>query len=380
MGKTTKKTILWIIIAIVVVGGVWYLTGSKQPSVEKESIKIGVILPLTGTSADAGGYIKNGLLLAQEELNLNSSLKYRYGLVFEDSHYSPMDGVTVIRKFIDIDKCKYIVGAYSSSVTLAVAPVAEESKVLLITPGSQSDEISVAGDYIFRTQINTAQEAKFLSDFIYNQIGSRRLAVLVINTAYGESVINNFSGAFKALGGNLGVVQKFDSKETDFRSYLLKIKDDGAEYVLMGNTRKQGAQILKQAYEMRLPAKFFGTSVIEGKELIEIAGFIAEGLIYPYPYDETSDNPSQKQFQEKYLNKYGTKNEMLSANGYDTLYLLSYCAEKVGNNTDRVKDCLYQIEDYQGASGILTFDENGDISKPFVLKTVKNGQFVPYED
>ncbi|MCG2686763.1 ABC transporter substrate-binding protein, partial [Candidatus Parcubacteria bacterium] len=184
MNKTTR-TILWIVIAVVIIAGIWYGTSKKPVITEKEVIKIGVILPLTGTSADAGSYVKNGLLLAQEELNLNTSLKYRYDLVFEDSRYSPMDGVTAIRKFIDIDKYNYIVGAHSSSVTLAMAPIAEENKVLLITPSSQSDEISTAGDYIFRTQINTAQEAKFLSKFIYNQITSKKLAVLVINTAYG---------------------------------------------------------------------------------------------------------------------------------------------------------------------------------------------------
>ena len=111
-----------------------------------------------------------------------------------------------------------------------------------------------------------------------------------------------------------------------------------------------------------------------------MAGPLADGLLYPYPFDDESDISSQKSFQDKYIEEYGEKSEMLSANGFDSLMLLSSCFEKVGNNVEKVKSCLYSIKNYQGASGVLSFDENGDVSKPFILKTVKNGQFVKYEE
>jgi len=86
-----------------------------------------------------------------------------------------------------------------------------------------------------------------------------------------------------------------------------------------------------------------------------------------------------KVFREKYLYVYGKKNEILAPNGYDTLYLLSNCFEKVGIDVDKVKQCLYDTKNYHGASGLISFDENGDVSKPFIVKIVRNRTFVKYE-
>jgi len=129
---------------------------------------------------------------------------------------------------------------------------------------------------------------------------------------------------------------------------------------------------------LALKATFFGSSPVEGEDLLKIGGEATEDFFYVYPYNDASDTTSMKTYREKYIAKYNETPEMLSANIYDTLHILSICFEQVGDDIDQVKSCLYGIKDYQGASGILSFDENGDVIKPFLIKTIKNGQFVPY--
>ncbi|KKS39727.1 hypothetical protein A3E04_01890 [Candidatus Kuenenbacteria bacterium RIFCSPHIGHO2_12_FULL_42_14] len=375
------KKQIWIpilIIAVVIVGLVIFLPKSKK-QVDKEPIKIGVILPLTGTSADAGQYVKSGLVMAEKEINDNLNLKYNVELFFEDSQYKSEVAVTAINKLISVDKINYIIGEYGSSQTLAITPIAEQNKVILLTPASQATKITTAGDFIFRTQTTAKQEADFFSDFVYKAIGNKRLNILALNTDYGLSYIENFSSFYEKIGGNLGLSQTFDAKEVDFRTILLKSKADKAEAVILTGNRNMNGLILKQIKELDLTFQLFATSVTEGKELLEIAGEQAEGLVYPYPFDAESENFAQKSFQERYQKIYGSKSEMLAANGYDTLSLLSYCFEKVGTEVEKVKNCLYGVKDYQGASGVLSFDKNGDVVKEFILKTIKNGQFVPYE-
>src|SRR3989344_8827560 len=160
----TKKVFKSLLVLNLLLVSLMLLTGCSIQTKDttarastKETIKIGVVLPLTGPSADGGNYVKNGLLLAQDELNNDQDLAYHYELLFQDSMYDPKTAVSAVRKLIDSDQVKYIVGAQGSSETLAITPIAEENKVILITPGSQSDKISQAGDYIFRTQVNTAQ-------------------------------------------------------------------------------------------------------------------------------------------------------------------------------------------------------------------------------
>lgn len=368
-----RKIFLVLIIGIFLIGCTDTPTGND---IKETPIKIGVVLPLTGPSSDGGQYTKEGIELALEDINAKGQ---QYELIFEDSHYDPKQGVNAIQKLINLDNVNYVLGAHGSSVSLSMAPVAEENKVIQIITGSQSELLSESGDYIFRIQITYPLESKFFSKYVYEKIGNEKIDLIVLNTAYGKSVIKNFKDDFEGFGGEVGLVQEFDAKETDFRSYLLKIKDSGSKYVLVGATRRTGGEIIRQAKEMDLDVKFFSTSVLEGEELVSVGGEAVEGLIYPYPYDGESTLSSQARFRSTYNKKYGRDPEMLAANGYDALYLLTDCIAKFGDNTDAVKTCLYMTKDYNGAGGIFSIDKNGDAAKSFIVKTVRDGEFVKVE-
>lgn len=376
------KAVVLAVIAVLVIIGVGYyaFTGlavmpSEKPAIERQEVKIGVILPLTGTSSDAGQLYKKGIDLAVEEINSSPALKFKVMPIFEDSQYKPEVGVTAINKLISIDEVKFIIGDHGSSVTVAMAPIAEKNKVILITPGSQTDEISNAGDFIFRTQVSVLQETSFLAPKIKQLVGSNRVGIIALGTAYGDSIINDFSRIYPGFGGNLGLAQRFTASETDFKAYLLKAGQDNDEALLLGANRQQAGLIMRQAKELGLEFRFFGGLVMEGQELLISGGSSVEGLIYSYAYD-SSQSDSTKGFAEKFSKKYGIDAEAFSANGYDSVKLLSNCFEKAGIKTTAVRDCLYATQNYAGASGILSFDSNGDVSKPFILKTVRNGKFV----
>lgn len=373
----TLQTIIGIAVIVVIVVLIIIFGGEKK---KEGVIRVGILEPLTGIRAEAGKYYQKGLDLALPEINNDSGKKYQLELIYEDTQYDPKVGLTAFNKLKEFDNVKYVIGAHGSSVALTVAKVAEESKIILITAGSQSSAISEAGDYIFRTQINTAQEAPFLAKFLKQVAGDRPIHVLGLNTDYTVAYMNNLAPALEKEGGKLGLVEKFDPKEADYRTHLLKAKGAGAEYILLLAVPNQAGQILKQAKELGIKATFIGSSPIEGEDLLEIGGEAAEDLLYIYPYDDASDITSMKTYRKKYMAEYNEKPEMLSANIYDTLHILSLCFEKASDNVDGVKDCLYGVKDYKGASGILSFDENGDIVKPFIMKTVKNGEFVPLED
>jgi branched-chain amino acid transport system substrate-binding protein len=366
--------IIWIIAAVIAVIGLGYWSQSVAPT---EVVKVGVIAPLTGAQAEVGGYIKSGLQLAEEEINKGG--RQKISLIFEDSQYKPDLAVAGIRKLIDVDKVHYVIASEGSSQSLAVAPIAEQNKVVLMVPLSQASQLTEAGDYIFRSQVNVQQEVDFLAPVVFKMMGSKKVGVMVLNNDYGVDNIEKFSKAYSALGGQIGVTEKFNSTDKDFRTSLLKIKADKPEAVYIIGVRNLVGTIIKQAAELGLSVKFFSTSAMEGKSFLDTAGVFGEGIVYPYPFDENSPFPTQKEYQEKYLAKFGSRSEQNAANSYDALMLINYCLNKVGDSSEGVKNCLYKVKDFPGATGSLTFDQNGDVSKSFILKTVKNGQFVPYK-
>lgn len=364
-----------LLIGIVLALALIMISCTTGNVVNDNTVKIGMAVALTGPSSDGGEYEREGALLALEEINNNPNYKYNYEILFEDTQYNPQTGATVLKKLIDIDKVQYVVGAHGSSVTLAMAPIAEQNKVILISPASQSNKVSEAGDYIFRTQIHTKQEISFFADYLKPIINEEPLHLLLMNTAYADSIIQSFDEYKETNDFIIGTIQKIDVQETDYRTYLLKLKKQNAKYVLLAMTRKMAGNMLMQAKELDMDIIFFATSGAIGSELITTAGSAAEGLVFPYPYDAESDDSIQRVFREKYYLRYNAYPEMLAANAYDALYILTWCIEEAHNVPDAVKDCIYQIA-YNGAGGKFSFDENGDAVKEFIIKTVKNGEFV----
>lgn len=374
----TLKTIIWLVIAILLLWGAVVIFDGKKVETEKETIKIGVVMPLTGVRADAGEYTQNALDIAEAEINSDEERKYRIEFAIEDTKYEPPVAVSGLRKLIDFDKVHYVIGPYGSSEVNAAAPIAEQAGVVMVLPGAQSEEISQLGDYIFRVIHNSAQEAPVFAKFVAGNIKSDTLHFLAINTAITDPYLKSFRPAFEAEGKKVGLIEKFDSKATDFKTELTKIKAKNPTDIFLLASPKMVGLIIKQASELGIKAQFYNIGV-EGPDIVAVAGPLAEGLLYPYSYDSKGSEPRVSAFYEKYVSQFGSEPDTIAANSYDTAYLLSDCFEKVGDSAVAVKDCLYTVKDYAGASGTFSIDQNGDAVKNIFIKTIKDGKFVRYE-
>lgn len=378
MNKTIK-IIIWVVVLAVIIWGAVALTGKKNATpTEKQTIKIGVVMPLTGIRADAGEFTKNALDIARTEINSNQNLKYRIDLAMEDSKYEPPVAVSALRKLLDYDKIHYVIGPYGSSEVAAAAPIAEQAGVVMIIPGAQSEEISQMGDYIFRVIHNSAQEAPIFAKFVAGKLKSDTLHFLAINTAITDPYLKSFRPVFEAEGKKIGLIEKFDQKTTDFRTELTKIKVKNPTDIFLLASPKMVGLILKQANDLGVKSQFYNIGV-EGPDLVSVGGRFAEGLLYPYSYDAQGSEPRVKAFYEAYTNKFGVEPDTIAANSYDAAYLLSGCFEQYGDNAMAVKNCLYNVKDFNGASGAFSIDQNGDAIKNIFVKTVKDGKFVRYQ-
>lgn len=373
--SSSVRAILWL-AAIIILAALGFAWSKQKPS---ETIKIGVIAPLTGVRADAGEFTRNALTIAEEEINFNSKHNYKTQFLFEDSRYEPAAAVSALRKLVDVDGVLYIIGPHGSSEVLAAAPIAEQAKVILIAPASQTSEVSQAGDYIFRVIHNSAQEAPISASFVAGRMKSDTLHFLALNTAITDPYLKDFKPVFEAAGKKIGLVEKFDSKAGNFKTELTKIKNEKPTDIFLIATPKHAGLILKQANELGIKAQFYNIGV-EGPELVQLAGAAAEGLLYPYSYDSTSKDEQVVQFHTAYTTRFNHEPDTIAVNVYDAAFLISDCIEKVGDRVEKVKQCLYETKDFNGASGVFSIDANGDAVKNIFFKTIKNGQFVRYEE
>ncbi len=371
---------LWIGIGIAGVVALAIMLTLTRTKEELKEIKVGAICPLTGDAAVYGQWFKNGIDLALEEINSQGGIKNRKLIViYEDSRADPKEGISAVQKLITVHNVSAIIGAMASSVTLAIAPIAEKNKVVLLSPASSAPKITYAGDYVFRNWSSDVFEGKIMVDFAYEKLDIKRVAVLYINNEYGVGIKDVFETYFRKRGGMVVNSESYEQGATDFRTQLTKIKSKQPEAIYLPTMAKEAGQILRQAQEIGVQAQFLSIMGVEAPIVLKVAGKAAEGVIYSYPgFDPESPSEIVQRFQAKYMAKYGEKAEAFAAHSYDALKIIASAIEKADCNADGIKNVLYEIKDFPGVTGQTTFDENGDVIKPVMIKVIKDGKFAPY--
>jgi len=369
-----KNFVSIAILMIVIIGVVLIL----QPK-EKQTIKIGVISPLTGGNAYFGMGVLNGASLALEEADYQIS-NFKVDLIVEDSAGDSKTAVTAAQKLINVNNVKVIIFGDGSSQFLAVAPIAEENKVILFSPIASAEKISEAGDYIFRNREKANLHGAAMAEFVIKQ-GFKHVSTLYVNAENGITYENYFVERFEELGGVIKSRQSYEKGTADFRTRLLKVKEEGADALYMPGYVQEMAMIAKQIKELNINITLFGSTGIEDKLYLDI-GDAAEGTFYTMPEIDTQKE-NVALFFENYEKKYGNPPEYLeliaSTNAYDAMKIILITIEKCGEDADCIRDNLYETKDYDGVGGLISFNDVGDVIKPIIVKTIKNGQFVLYE-
>jgi len=345
----------------------------------KEPIKIGYIGALTGKSAYIGTYIKQGLDLAMEEINQEGINGRKIQIIYEDSKSETNEAVKAVNKLIEIDQVPIIVGFDSSSSVLAAAPIAEQQKVILFAPVASAVEITNAGDYVFRNRESSFLHGEKMAELAFNKLNFKSVAILAVNSENGLGYQAGFVKKFEELGGTISKIDNYVKAEKDFRTSLTKINETNPQAIYLAGYAAEMAEIIKQAKELDINAQLLASAGIETKDLFTIIKPpLGDGLIYSYPAFNPND-PTIADYQKNFEAKYGFKSEAFAANSYDAMKIIAQALKVCGTKTSCIKDEIYKVKDYPGVGGLTTFDKNGDVVKPIIFKTIKNGEFIIYQ-
>ncbi len=370
-----RRFVAWVVPALVVL-----TLGCSNTN--KQEVKLGAILPLTGDAAPYGSSLKKGMDLAIDEVNAKGGINGKKIVVaFEDDRNLPQDGVTAYNKLKSVDKVPTVLGAMFSAVTLAIAPIAERDNIVLLSPTSSDIALTNAGDYIFRIYPSDSYDGDFLGNFAYEKLGARKVAVVSMQASSTISVSKMFKKVFELKGGAIVSEDAFNEGSTDYRAILTKLKKQQQDLVFLPAALKESALFLRQAKELGVTAKVLGISTLFDPKLIELAGDAAEGVLFSSPtFDATSQAPEIRAFVEAYKSRYNAEPDILGAYGYDTVNIAVVALKSAGASqitAQTIKSGLYKIKDYKGVTGTMSFDNNGDVTKELKIMTVRNAKFSP---
>ncbi len=349
-----------------------------------ETIKIGCVLSTTGLLGPMGEDMMDGARQAVEEVNAAGGvLGKQIELVEEDDATEAAGCLARVKKLVEIDGVKVVVGGMTSGAAMASGAYVSGQEVLMVSPSATSPVISDQEwtDWVFRTTPSDAFQGRVLAQVVMDE-GFTRLATMVQDNPYGVGLEGALVEALEeaAWQGEHVVSIHYDQTKMDYRTELGQIGDSNPDVILAVTYCEDGIIVFKQALEMGLdeiawlgcdgnygPGMFEEPSCAEFMEKAIIAGTRAAGPSGTV-YDE---------FAAAYEAAFGEVPSVYCDTTYDAIKLSAQAIEQAGvYDGAAVKDALLQIgQDYEGASGTITFNEMGDrVSGTFEIWKVEKDE------
>ena len=356
-----KSLITLLALMFVFMGTVFFPGCAKKP----KEIKIGAILPLTGPSSLLGEMAKKGLILAEKDINSKGAIDgIPLKVIFEDGKADPNSSVSAFRKLITANKIKFVITTHSS-VGLALAPIADKEKILLIVHASHP-KITEGHKYTLRHSNIAEQESEVIGDFVKTEkINKRRISLAVMNDDYGMIFKKRLSQQLGIKGNNIIV---YDQSETDFNSVVQKLLANNPNIVIIAGLGNGVGILLRRLKEYGYKGKTIITlgAVVTGA--FQGAGESAKGVYFvSLNFDKT--DKEYKRLNTLYKTQYHSDIPLASVLFYNSLNLLASCIKEVGYNPDKVITYLKSLKEFDGVGEKMKIIKGQNIVPP--LKVIR---------
>jgi len=346
-----------------------------------DEVVVGATTPLSGKLAVYGEGFQQAMLLALEEVNAAGGINGKpMKILFEDNNSTAKDSVSAIQKLITVHKLPVIFGPAASSNFLAVCPVAQENKTVLIAAESAAAEITKCGEFVFRVFPSDELQGKGASELALS-LGYKDLVLTYINNDWGVGLGKVFKENFLKAGGKIIDEFSHDEGKTDYRSEILRVNKHNPKAAVNLTYIKEGATMLKQAYETGLKVQWLMGSASKSPKLVELAGEASEGVIGTYP-TFSQDTPQYKHFKQAWEKKYPGKNiPIFGEYNYDMVHLTAKALKGAKSmSSEDIRKALIEVsKGYMGVTGDKTFDQNGDVGAVYGKWTVQGGKIEDYK-
>jgi branched-chain amino acid transport system substrate-binding protein len=337
----------------------------------QEPIKIGVTQPLTGAFAASGNYVAQGAKIAEDAINAQGGvLGRKIQLIIEDNKSNPTEAAATVEKLISRDKVPVLMGAWSSTLTLAVMPKLMEYQVPMLVETSSSGKITTSGNpYIFRISPTSEMEAKAFAPMV-KKFGIKKADFLATNNDFGLGASQEFSKMLKEQGVQIGTQETMDPKATDFSAQLAKIKASGGDTLFVTTAVEQITLILRQAKEQQVKARIITTGGSNSPDqLIQQAGDAANGsyhLVFFTPWfpEAVKNADIAKRFVAEW-NKRGHHVGGLTEGfrGWDGVHTIVEAIKAAGKpDAKAIQKAMWDVK-VKGINGDIAFIKQGPAGK-----------------
>jgi len=362
------------------------------------SIVVGINLPFTGADAADAANIRDGALMAIDEINSAGGIAGQImiqPLLKDDGtvaagQYDPAQAATNTKQFVADPDVVAVVGPQMSGSGKAMAPIASDAGLMLITPSSTNPDITdpnFASQYrpngkaiYFRTVTTDAFQGPYMANYAAEALGIRSVYILDDTGAYGEGIANAFEGQAKAKGINVLGHDKLNPKESDYTTVLTKIKAMNPDALYYGGVQQAAVKLAKQAADVMPNVPKLGGDGVYSVSFPQEAGQAAENWYATIAAPDTIDEPQAQDWVARYQSRFGASPQDYALTAYDAVLVIDDTIKRLLNDgmpitRDNVRDYAQQTN-LPTLQGTISFDDNGDLKEKIIsVFQVKDGLY-----
>lgn len=371
------------IIALTLIAMISVVTSacSKETtgSVNNDAIKIGLSTVLTGDRSLEGQYATNAADIIEQEINdAGGVLGKKIEIVIEDTLGTDVGAVNAYKKLASDDGIVAIIGTDSSNDNIAISSSVLEAKIPTTGQGSSPKLTKIANEenpYLFQLRASDQTLCKALIKFAVEDKKIKTFALIYDTETASSDQARLFKEALAGYGLEPLVEVPFTSGTKDFSSHLAKIKESGAEGILVASFHTEGAIFLQQKDAMGMENLVFGSNAFGDPVTIELAGEAINGVFSVTAWVPNTTNEKGAAFSKKYTEMYDEACAKTAAQIYDHVSVLVEGIKRAGStDREKIREALSTIDSYQGA--ITTYDlrTNGDCGRGGLIVEIVDGQ------
>lgn len=359
-------------------GGSMDDSSSSSAKASGDSITIGTVTTNSGTAAAYGEAEVKGFELAVSEINAKGGINgKKVKLESMDDKGDATEASNAYNKLAGDNNVLAVAGPTISATTAAVAPLADQSKLVTIAPAATSDSIET-GNYLFRTCFKDSYQGEVAARFAAENLKVKKVAVLYgTGDPYSSGVGEAFAKAAEKLG--LEVVDKESSSsadDTEYSAQLQKIQASGAELLYAPYYYSvAGPYIIPQARSVGFEGYVMGPDGYDGLKLTGDKSQYNKTYYTTHYSADDNTNTKVQDFIKSYKSKNNAEPNTFAALGYDTIYMIKQAIEKAGQNATRedVRNAVAGMT-FDGVTGKFTMDKSGSPTKSVTVLEMKDGK------
>lgn len=340
---------------------------------------VGVLLPITGSASSYGESMKNGIDLALEEAQ--GTLPKGFQIVWGDTASDPATGADELRRMAAMG-ARIVVAGTTSDTAHALLPVLEESDVIAVSPSASDPSLTKESRMFFRVFSSDELEGRRAGRFLYDDQDKTTVLIYAEDTAQARGIEPPFRQVFEqAMGGEVvgRVVINSDGWEQESSDILAAARPSAVYVIGYGEAT---INVLRHLREQGFNGLICASSSFYTNQIVDSNPDLVEGVFFPQPaFDVRTEGDLAQNFVAAYRQHYGVDPDIYAAHAYDAIRVVIWTiAEAKAYTTSEIRKVLaYGMKEFPGVTGIIQFNDYGDVHHNPIMFIIRDGQVLNFE-